>query len=112
MRPYIVVLVAVVLAACSLAGCKMGGASVGQRIPILQSDLNSSSRNNIYHDFSPTVADYTDLKSPSLTLNNRFPPPPPDYVLTVMSESMRQRVILQLLQLFRCQEWRTAAGPL
>ena len=84
----IIALVAGALVVCSLVGWNMGGVSVEQRIFVFQSDLNRSDRRNLYQDFIPTVADYAVLKTPSSTFNTLFPPPPPSYSLTVMSESM------------------------
>ena len=84
----IIALTAGVLVVCSLVSCNRGGVSVGQRVSVFQSDLNSSDRRNLYQDFLATVADYAVLKNPSSTFNTLFPPPPPNYSLTVMSESM------------------------
>jgi hypothetical protein len=80
----------------------MGGASIEQRI-VFQSDLNTSARSNIYQDFLPTVTDYTALKNPSSTFNTLFPSAPPNYLLTVMKESMPSKsnpssaVVIQVL---------------
>jgi hypothetical protein len=69
----------------------MEAVSVEDRIAIFQSDLNTSKRSNLYQDFIPTIADYDALKTPSSAFDSIFPPAPPNYELTVMSESQPVR---------------------
>ncbi|MGA2378909.1 MAG: hypothetical protein ABSG85_06330 [Spirochaetia bacterium] len=73
----------------SLASCNLNSVSISDRIGDFQSDLNTSSRTNVYNDFHPTMtAAYGPLKDPvGSGFNLAYPPPGPSYSLSIVDQS-------------------------
>ena len=85
-RHIALLLVGAPLVVWALLSCDLGAVSIDQRISTFQSDLNSSSRTNVYLDFHPTLtSEYNSLKNPSFGINTEFPGA--SYTLSVVDES-------------------------
>ncbi|MGA2761803.1 MAG: hypothetical protein ABSG17_00420 [Spirochaetia bacterium] len=86
-RHIVLLLVGAPLVVWALLSCDLGAISIDQRISTFQSDLNSSSRTNVYLDFHPTLtSEYNALKNPSLSgIDTEFPGA--SYTLSIVDES-------------------------
>ena len=94
-RNILAILSAGTLLASALVSCNLGGTTIDQRVSDFQSDLNTADRSSAYQNFSSSMSDYTLLKSGS-TFTAAFPLPPPNYTLSVISESNTSAVIVQV----------------
>ena len=98
-RHVVALLIGAALTTWVLLSCELGAVSIDQRISTFQSDLNTSSRSNVYQNWDPTTAaaTYAALRDPNTSqFNNNFPPPPPNYTLSVVTESNTSAVIVQV----------------
>jgi hypothetical protein len=88
-RHLFAILVGAGLILWSLASCNLNSVSISDRIGDFQSDLNTSSRTNVYNDFHPTMTTlYGPLKDPVLSgFNLLLPVPGPSYSLSIVDQS-------------------------
>ncbi len=94
-RNILAILIAFTMLAWALVSCNLGGTTIDQRIADFQSDLNTTDRSSAYQNFSSSMTDYTLLRNGSY-FSSAFPVPPPNYTLSVISESNTSAVIVQV----------------
>ncbi len=97
LRHILVIMAGSALVLWSLASCDLlGGTTIDQRVSNFQSDLNTSTRTNVYNDFHPTqTTQYNALKDPATVgFNTTYPPPGPSYSLSIVDKSNTSAVIV------------------